>query len=161
MYSVESTAVKNSQGGLDLASVFSELIRLETDLWDLVEARLRRDHSLALTWFEPMQVIDRTPGCRVIDICNALSITVGGASKLVDRIENAGLCERSPNPDDGRSSTIGLTPAGQQLLTAALRTFTDEVEARLGGPLSASELKRFAATIHKLRTHIHEHTSRG
>jgi DNA-binding MarR family transcriptional regulator len=74
--------------------LFSDLIRLETELWDLVEARLRRDHDLALSWFELMQEIDRIQGCRVIDIAEALSITIGGTSKLVDRIENAGWCVR-------------------------------------------------------------------
>ncbi len=159
MYSMESNPVKSSPREPNLASLFSELIRLETELWDLVETRLRRDHDLALTWFEPMQVIDRTPGCRVIDIGKALSITVGGVSKIVDRIESAGLCERSPNPDDGRSSTIGLTPAGRRLLTAAVHTFTDEVDDWLGRPLSTSELHRFAETIHKLRTHFRERSA--
>lgn len=151
----------NSQSGdrpgtPDLAALFSDVVRLETELWDLVEARLRRDHDLALTWFEPMQVIDATPGCRVIDIAEALSITIGGTSKLVDRIENAGWCERSPNPDDGRSSTIALSRSGRRLLATARRTFADEVGIRLGTAVSVSELQRFAATVHKLRSHIHE-----
>ena len=136
--------------------MFGDLIRLETELWDLVDARLRRDHDLALSWFEPMQVIDCTPGCRVIDIAEALSITIGGTSKLIDRIEHAGWCARSPNPDDGRSSTIRLTRPGRRLLAAARRTFTDEVGVRLGEPLSTSELQRFTAIVHKLRTHVHE-----
>ena len=153
---MEQTSAKSVQRDPDLASLFSDLIRLETELWDLVEARLRRDHDLALSWFEPMQVIDRTPGCRVIDIAEALSITIGGTSKLVDRIQNAGWCERSPNPDDGRSSTIRLTRAGRRLLTAARRSFTDEVGIRLGEPLSTTELQRFAATVRKLRTHVDE-----
>ncbi len=154
---MERTSVKSVQRDPDLGTLFSDLIRLETELWDLVDARLRRDHDLALSWFEPMQVIDRTPGCRVIDIAEALSITIGGTSKLVDRIENAGWCRRSPNPDDGRSSTIELTRAGRRLLTAARRTFTDEVRIRLGAALSTSELQRFAVTVHKLRSSIHEH----
>jgi hypothetical protein len=62
----------------------------------------------------------------------------------------------SPNPDDGRSSTIRLTRPGRRLLTGARRTFTDEVGIRLGEPLSTSELQRFAATVHRLRAHIHE-----
>ena len=153
---MERTSVRSVQHDPDLGSLFSDLIRLETELWDLVEARLRRDHDLALSWFEPMQVIDTTPGCRVIDVAEALSITIGGTSKLVDRIQHAGWCERSPNPDDGRSSTIRLTRPGRRLLTAARRTFTDEVCIRLGEPLSTSELQRFAATVHRLRAHVHE-----
>ncbi len=100
--------------------------------------------------------MDTTPGCRVIDIADALSITIGGTSKLVDRIQNAGWCERSPNLNDGRSSTIRLTRSGRRLLTAARRTFTDEVGMRLGEPLSTSELQRFAATVHRLRAHVRE-----
>lgn len=153
---MERISAESLSGDQDLVSLFSDLIRLETELWDLVDARLRRHHALALSWFEPMHVIDSTPGCRVIDIAEALSITIGGTSKLVDRIENADWCERSPNPDDGRSSTIQLTRAGRRLLTAARRTLTDELGARLGEPLSTSELQRFAKTIHKLRTSIHE-----
>jgi DNA-binding MarR family transcriptional regulator len=156
MYSMEGTPAVGLSGGQDLASMFSDLIRVETELWDLVDTRLRRDHELALSWFELMQVIDSTPGCRVIDIADALSITIGGTSKLVDRIENAGWCERSPNPDDGRSSTIELTRAGRGRLTAAQRTLTDEIGVLLGEPLSPSELQRFANTLRKLRTSIHE-----
>lgn len=157
---MEHTSVKSVQRGPDLGTLFSDLVRLETELWDLVEARLRRDHDLALSWFEPMRVIDSTPRCRVIDIAEALSITIGGTSKLVDRIENAGWCVRSPNPDDGRSSTIELTRVGRRLLVAAQRTFTDEVGIRLGQPLSAGELQRFAATVSKLRGYIRERQER-
>ncbi len=153
---MERTSAGRRRGGQDLASMFSDLIRLETELWDLVDARLRREHNLALSWFEPMHVIGSTPSCRVIDIAEALSITIGGTSKLVDRIENAGWCERSPNPDDGRSSTIELTRAGQRLLTAARRTLTDEIGTRLSEPLSTDELQRFAATARKLRTHLRD-----
>jgi DNA-binding MarR family transcriptional regulator len=156
MHSVERTSVESVRRDPDLGVLFGDLIRLETELWDLVDTRLRREHGLALSWFELMQVIDSTPGCRVVDIAEALSITIGGTSKLVDRIQNAGWCERSPNPDDGRSSTIELTRAGRRLLVAARRTFTEEVGTRLGEPLSTSELQRFAATLHKLRTHVHD-----
>lgn len=140
--------------------MFSDLVRLETELWDLVDARLRRDHDLALTWFEPMRVINSTPRCRVIDIAEALSITIGGTSKLVDRIEHAGWCVRSPHPDDGRSSTIELTRSGRRLLVEAQRTFTDEVGIRLGRALSAAELQRFATTVSTLRTNIREQHER-
>lgn len=156
MYSMELKSGRSLPGDLDLGLLFSDLVRLETELWDRVGLRLRREHDLALSWFEPMQVIEHTPGCRVIDIAEALSITVGGTSKLVDRIEDAGWCERSPNPDDGRSSTITLTGPGRRLLTAAQRTLTDEVAARLADPLSTGELQHFAATVHTLRARMHQ-----
>jgi hypothetical protein len=93
---------------MDLAGLFSDLVRLEIELWNAVDARLRAVHDLPLARFEPMQVIARTPQCRVQDIATELSITVGGTSKIVDRLEAAGLCRRQPDPDDGRSSLIEL-----------------------------------------------------
>ena len=94
----------------DLTALFSELIRYETELWNAVDARLRGDCDLPLTRFEPMQIIGRRKACRVHDIAEELSITVGGTSKLVDRIEAFGHCRRRPNPGDRRSSLIELTP---------------------------------------------------
>ncbi len=136
----------------DLKALFSELIRFETDPWNGVDARLRSEHDLQLTWFEPMQLMAKYPACRVYDIKEDLSITIGGTSKLVDRIEAAGLCHRRANPDDRRSQIIGLTPAGRRLLAKATKTFEDELEARLGSVVTARSLDEFNATLTKLRS---------
>jgi DNA-binding MarR family transcriptional regulator len=136
----------------DLKALFSELIRFETELWNAVDARLRSEHDLQLTWFEPMQVMSKHRACRVFDIKEELSITVGGASKLVDRIEAAGLCRRRCNPDDRRSQIIELTPAGRRLLAKATKSFEDELQTRLGSVVTARALDQFGATLKRLRT---------
>ncbi len=137
---------------MELAGLFSDLVRLETELWSAVDARLRSDFDLPLTWFEPMDVIDRTSPCRVFDIAAALSITVGGTSKLVDRIEGAGFCRRLVNPDDRRSSLIELTPPGRRLLVKATRSLDDELQARFGSALSHRQVQQLQATLTKLRS---------
>jgi DNA-binding MarR family transcriptional regulator len=134
----------------DLRQLFDDLVRLETELWDAVDERLRTVTVLPLTWFEPMSVIDRMEGCRVHDIAHALGITVGGTSKLVDRIEAAGLCHRRPNPDDRRSTLIALTPAGEARLIAAGSEF-DAVLAQWFA-LPEETLEPFAAALRQLRT---------
>lgn len=136
----------------DLARVFDELIRFETELWNAVDGRLRADHDLALSWYEPMQVIARTERCRVHDVATDLSITVGGTSKLVDRIEAAGYCRRRANPDDRRSSIIELTPAGRTLLREATTTFEAELTNRLGAAASKRTLDQFSRTLTQLRS---------
>jgi DNA-binding MarR family transcriptional regulator len=136
---------------VDAAELFSELMRYETELWNAVEARLRQAHGLDLSWFEPMQVIERTPACRVHDIAAALSITVGGTSKLVDRIEAAGWCQRRSNPDDSRSSLIELTAVGRLVLTAASRTLAKEVDLHFGSALTPRALQQLSSSIRRLR----------
>jgi DNA-binding MarR family transcriptional regulator len=144
----------------DLKVLFSDLIRLETDLWNAVDARLRSEHDLQLTWFEPMQVMSKYPACRVFDIKEELSITVGGTSKLVDRIEAAGLCRRRANPDDRRSQIIELTPAGRRLLAKATKSFEDELQTRLESVVTGRALDQFGATLTRLRAANRPVTSR-
>lgn len=148
----QSSSVRAGEAVPDLPALFDELIRFEIELWNAVDARLRADCGLMLSRFEPMRVISRRTPCRVQDIAVEMSITVGGASKLVDRIEAAGHCRRRPNPDDKRSSVIELTPAGRRLLAAASASFEDELHSRLGSAASAACLQQFSATLTQLRS---------
>jgi DNA-binding MarR family transcriptional regulator len=138
---------------VELPQLFSDLIRFETELWNAVDSRLRAEFDLPLARFEPMQVIERVPGCRVYDIAAELSITVGGTSKLVDRIEAAGHCRRVANPFDRRSSLIELTAAGRRLLVKAAKVFEEELQARIGSVVSSRQLEQFGTTLDKLRSY--------
>ncbi|HUA02934.1 MAG TPA: MarR family winged helix-turn-helix transcriptional regulator [Solirubrobacteraceae bacterium] len=135
----------------DFRQLFSDLIRFETELWNAVDARLRAEHGLPLHKFEPMQIIERTPDCRVFDIADALSLTTGGVSKLVDSIEASGYARRRPNPEDRRSSIIELTPTGVRLLGKATRTFEAELQERLGSVLSERAMRQFTSALARLR----------
>jgi MarR family transcriptional regulator, organic hydroperoxide resistance regulator len=85
------------------------------------------------------------------DIADEPGITWGGTSKIVDRLEAAGLCRRRPNPRDRRSSLIDLTPAGTLLLAKARRSVEAELQTRLGPSMSDLALERFASTLAQLR----------
>jgi MarR family transcriptional regulator, organic hydroperoxide resistance regulator len=135
----------------DLRRLFSDIIRFEIEIWDAVDARLKRDFGLPLTHFEPMSVIGRLPGCRVYDIAAELGITTGGTSKLVDRIEASGYCRRLPNPADRRSSLLELTPEGRRMLAEASGAFDEELQRLLGSAVPERTLRQFAATLTRLR----------
>ncbi len=136
----------------DLLDLFHQLIRFETELWNAVDGRLRAEFDLPLSRLEPMQVIARRSSCRVYDIAEELSITIGGTSKLVDRIEAAGYCVRRANPDDRRSSIIELTAAGRRVLANAAEVFEDELQTRIGSAVPERSLQQFHATLVKLRS---------
>jgi len=136
----------------ELLVLFHQLVRFETELWTAIDARLRAEFDLPLSRLEPMQVIARRPSCRVYDIAEELSITTGGTSKLVDRIEAAGYCVRRANPDDRRSSIIELTTAGRRVLSKATKVFEDELQTRIGSAVPLRSLQQFYATLVKLRS---------
>ena len=145
---------RTAEPGPDLRFLFSELVRLETELWNAVEGRLRADFGVTLPVFEFLQVISRTPACRVQDIAAELSITVGGTSKVVDRIEASGYVARSANPGDRRSSIIKLTPAGKRLLPKLTAAVDDELRGRLGTSVPDRSLLQLTKTLTRLRTAV-------
>lgn len=87
----------------------------------------------------------------VQDIARERSITVGGTSNVVDRIEASGYCVRGANPDDRRSSILKLTKSGRRVLARATKVFQEELDRRLGEPLTARELETLPRALTKLR----------
>ncbi len=138
----------------ELVELFRGVVRLETDLWNRVDAEIKREHDVPLAWLEFLQTIDATEGCRVLDITRALAITVGGASKIVDRLERAGMCRREQNPTDARSNTISLTEAGATLLTEANTTFEATLADLIGSAVPAADLAQLTALIQRVRRHL-------
>jgi DNA-binding MarR family transcriptional regulator len=134
----------------------TDVIRLEIALWNRVDARLQESHELPLAFFESLLFISRVPRgrMRVGDLAVALRVTGGGTSKLVDRIERAGLIAREPDPDDRRASRAVLTTAGKRKLTAALRTYEAEVGSILDGVLRPQEQRQMRDYVSRLLTSI-------
>ena len=143
-----------AESGVDLRVLFSELVRLQTELWNAVEGRLQADFGVTLPVFEFLDVISRHPVCRVQDIATELSITVGGTSKIVDRIEAAGYCARSANPHDRRSSVITLTAAGKRLLPKLAAAVDGELRSQLGSDVPDRSLIQLTKTLTKLRAAV-------
>ena len=119
----------------------NDLVRLEIVLWNHIHASLQEKHDLSLAFFEVLYAIGQTEGgsLRVGDIARALTITVGAASKLVDRIVAAGLVRRELDSEDRRASRLALTAAGKRGLEAASVTYASALSARLDKTLTQSE----------------------
>lgn len=115
----------------------SDLVHLEITLWNRIDARLRDEHGLPLAFFWPLYVVERSrdESLRVGELATALGLTVGGTSKIVDRIEGAGLLRREPDAADRRASRVALTDAGRNRLGAASETYEAEMATVLDAAL--------------------------
>ncbi|MBO1329757.1 MarR family winged helix-turn-helix transcriptional regulator [Streptomyces sp. VRA16 Mangrove soil] len=138
---------------IHVTPLFTDLVRVETRLYNAVGARLRAECGLGLGEFEFLQIIDRVAGCRVLDIVGELAITVGAVSKAVDRLVAAGWCVRTAHPQDRRSSVLSLTLEGEKALAAAAPVVED-VLASLTGTVTAADLKHLSVTLAALRAEL-------
>ncbi|MEU8220995.1 MarR family transcriptional regulator [Kribbella sp. NPDC048915] len=135
----------------DLTSLFTDLVRLETRLYNVLDARLKAEHGLPLGQFEFLRYIDKHGSARVYDLAREMAITVGATSKAVDRLESAGRVRRTANPTDRRSSLVELTPTGARDLAAANPTVEAELHIWVGSVLPAAVVDQLATNLSMLR----------
>lgn len=130
----------------------TDLIRLEILLWDRVDAGLKQEHGLPLSFFETLYLISQTPGggLRIGDLAQRLRLTVGGTSKLADRIEAGGWIRRDADPADRRVSRLVLTPQGRRTLDAAIQTYATDLAATLDPVLSDSDQQHLHELVKRL-----------
>jgi DNA-binding MarR family transcriptional regulator len=120
-----------------------------------IEARLEpvyREHGLEPGWHDVLATLRRTGTpyqLRPSDFTGSLMLTSSGATKRLDRLERAGLVERTPDPDDRRGVIITLTEAGHELIDRVTEAHMAN-EARLLEGLTPSERDRLAALLRKL-----------
>ena len=130
---------------------FDVLVRYEIALWNAVDQVLRREGLVSLAQLHALRVIDRYAGqARVQDLSHDIGITVGAASKLVDRLERDGLAVRSPNPANRRSSLISLTGHGQEAFSTAHETALAAVDRAVGD----EDVQPLMAALGRLQTRL-------
>jgi DNA-binding MarR family transcriptional regulator len=143
----------------DLHQLFTDLVRVETRVYNVIDTRMRSEHDLTLGSFQIMGIIDRYRGdeqaCRVQALAAEIDITVGATSKAIDRLEARGWCRRRPDPHDGRSSLLTLTPAGRRALAAATPTFAEAAQ-RCFGSVPARSLTQLATVLTQLRATLED-----
>ncbi len=123
----------------------------------LADARLAEgiaQHDLQPGWFDLLAALRRAGKPFELNPTQLMATTMlssGGMTKRLDRLEDAGLVERRPDPSDRRGTLVGLTRKGQAIVDAALVTHVGNEDLLLE-PLSASERLTLDALLRKLLT---------
>jgi DNA-binding MarR family transcriptional regulator len=65
-----------------------------------------------------LDLLARRGGMRVGELAAEVGIDDATATRLVDRLETIGVVERRSAPEDRRATTVALTSAGEDLVTA-------------------------------------------
>jgi DNA-binding MarR family transcriptional regulator len=91
-------------------------------------------HDLQPGWFDLLAALRRAGSPYELTptaLMGATMLTSGGVTKRLDRLAEAGLIERRPDPADRRGTLVGLTPAGRKAIDAAVKTHAANEQALL------------------------------
>lgn len=107
-----------------------------------------------LPWYEVLAAVAEAPDQRMKmgDLAEALVITRGGLTKLVDRLVKAGLLERTFCETDRRVSYATLTAAGRDLLTEMRPAVIAELEVAFSANLSLAQANELRQTLDSVRS---------
>lgn len=121
-----------------------------------VEARLERDlldaHGLALAWYEVLAQLGEAPDdrLRMRELADAVLLSRSGLTRLVDRMDTAGLVVRSPAPDDRRGVFVTLTDVGRLHLREASPTYLAGVRRHFAAALSDADAAALRRTLDRI-----------
>jgi DNA-binding MarR family transcriptional regulator len=104
-----------------------------------------------LSWFEVLRAVKRSPTGRprMSELADWLTLSRGGITKLVDRLQEAGYLDRVSCAKDRRSLQAELTPAGERMLEEMEAVYEAEVERHLS-TLTAEEAELISAALKKV-----------
>jgi len=106
-----------------------------------------------LPWYEVLATVAEAPEQRLKmgELAEALVITRGGLTKLVDRLVKAGLLERTFCETDRRVSYATLTPAGAELLAGMRPVVVEELRTAFAAKLSVAQANDLREALDRVR----------
>jgi DNA-binding MarR family transcriptional regulator len=129
------------------------LIEAHAELTKVLGAELEVECGLPLSWFDVLIRLRRAPEgfLTMTRLASEVSVTSGGITRLVDRIEAAGYLERRACPGDRRSVLVSLTDAGAAKLDEAVAAHLGGLDRHLIGPLTPADRRSLERILRKLR----------
>lgn len=141
----------------ELVLAFGRLQGAANRLGYLLGRALEEECGISHLMFEVLLILGRAggPGLSMRSIAQEQVLTTGGATRLVDRMEAAGLVERTEAPGDRRGRLVRLTPLGEETAVRASRMHVENIRRYFLEPLPVADRERFAEDLRIL-----SHTAR-
>ncbi len=119
--------------------------RLEYILGRAIEDECGISHVM----FEVLLILGRAggPGMSMRAIAQERVLSTGGVTRLIDRMEAAGLVLRDDDPADRRGRLVRLTQRGEETVVRAARLHAENVQRLFLDSLPAAHREQFARDL--------------
>jgi len=140
--------MKSSQPRID---AWRAVVTSHAAVTERVQKALAAADLPPISWYEVLAAVKRSPTGRprMSELAEWLTLSRGGITKLVDRLQDAGCIERVSCSQDRRSLQAELTPAGEKLLAERKAVYEGELERHLAH-LTPEEAELIAGALQKV-----------
>jgi DNA-binding MarR family transcriptional regulator len=124
-------------------------------LSDVLEVELKRDAGLPLPWYDAMVQLEEAPdGLRMNELADRILYSKSSLTRVIDRMEEAGLVRRVRPENDRRSIFVFLTDHGRETMEHARRHHRHGIEQHFARHLADSDVKALVRAFEKISTHV-------
>jgi DNA-binding MarR family transcriptional regulator len=123
---------------------------------DILDAELEEAVSLPFRWYDVLVQLEEAGGrgVQMNEVATRILASKSGLTRVIDRMEEAGLVQRERPEDNRRVVLVTLTPKGDETLQNARRYHRDGIYRHFAQHLTQSELAALAASLEKVRAHV-------
>ncbi len=128
------------------------MLQANLRLTERINAELEAEAGLPLSWFEVLATLSWAPeSCaRMGALADDLLLSRGGTTRLIARMEEAGLVRREIPPHDRRATYAHVTEKGQEALDRAAPIHMAKVEEYFQQHLTEEEVDVLARAMGKV-----------
>ena len=118
---------------------------------DVLSAELDRDRGMPLAWYDVLiQLHEHDGSLRMQELARSILFSKSGLTRLIDRMERAGMVRRESCADDGRGTLAVLTPAGKRALAKARPVHHRGIEQHFARLLNDAEVRAITSGLGKV-----------
>jgi DNA-binding MarR family transcriptional regulator len=151
----------SSRGEQQRFNAWGAFLTAHAALDPILNRELEAACGLPLRWFDVLTQLHLTPHKRLsmTELASAVLLSKSGLTRLVDRIEEAGLVQRASAPGDRRSLLIVLTPSGEKTLKRAAPIHEDSIRRHFGAYIRDDEAPAVEAALARIAAAARQHDS--
>ena len=101
----------------DTSTTWSLFLKVHAVLLEKIEAALKQAGLPPLAWYDVLWALESAPEqrLRMHELASHMVLSRSNLTRLVDRLEEAGLARREASPDDGRGACAAISAKGLAL----------------------------------------------
>lgn len=123
-------------------------------LVDVLDTELQEAAGIPQRWYDVLVHLEESPdGIAMTELADQILYSKSGFTRLIDRMEEAGLVSRVRPQDDRRSILVTITDQGTQTMQDARRHHRDGIERHFSRHLTDTDTKALTRALEKISTH--------
>ena len=123
-------------------------------LLDVLDSELQDAVGIPQRWYDVLVHTEESPnGIQMTELADRILYSKSGFTRVIDRMEAAGLVRRVRPPNDRRSILVLPTEKGTKTLERARRHHRDGIQRHFSEHLSDTDVKALTHALEKISAH--------